>query len=120
MNGRQSRLLIAALSSGVLGWFALRRTTFARQLPAVVGERIVIPLGDFMRETTGGREENGVTDTTRMMRKVGRNRKISVGGKLYGPLGPELVGQSVEIEERDGRLVVFSEGDEVGSFEQQG
>ena len=120
MNGRHSRLLIAALSSGVLGWFALRRTAFVRQLPEVVEERIVLPLGDFVRETTGGGQDNGATGQARMMRKVGRNRKISVGGKLYGPLAQELVGQSVEVEERDARIVVFAEGDEVGSFERQG
>lgn len=119
MNGRQSRRVIAALSGGVLAWFILRRTALLRQVPDVVGQRIVLPFGDLLRDAAG-RDEAEQGASGRMTRKVGRNRKISVGGKLYGPLAPELVGQSVEIEDRNGQLVVFSGQDEVGAFERQG
>jgi hypothetical protein len=42
-----------------------------------------------------------------------------VYGKLYGPLAPELIGQQVEVEERDGRFVVWANGTEVNDFERQ-
>ena len=120
MNQRQARQLIAALSSAVLDIALLRRRmSLFQRVPEFVEERIVLPMGDFMREM-GSRYEGTRTTEGRMLRKVGRNRKISVGGKLYGPLDQGLVGQQVEVEERDGRIVVWSGGTEAGSFEQQG
>ena len=120
MNERQARLLLAAVSGGILGWLLLRRRAgLLQELPGIVEERIVLPMGDLMREAGGGRPEAEAAFEERMTRKVGRNRKISVRGKLYGPIEPELVGRQVEVEEQGSRLVVFSGPDEIGSFERQ-
>jgi hypothetical protein len=120
MNTRQIRGLIAVLSSGLLAWLVLRRrTALLQQLPDFVEEYIVLPMGDLVRDGRGNRLETNDGAPGRMTRKVGRNRRISVGGKLYGPLQQEYVGQQVEVEERDDRIVVFSGTNEVGSFERQ-
>ncbi len=120
MNERQARLLLAAISAGLLVWLLMRRRAgLLQELPGIVEERIVLPMGGFMREGLGAGAAGEQPFEERMTRKVGRNRKISVGGKLYGPLDPELVGQQVEVEEQQGRLVVFSGPDEIGSFERQ-
>ena len=120
VNPRQSRLMIGAASAAVLVWaFLRRRTTLLRSIPEFVEERIVLPMGDLVREARANLQAEPATATDRMTRKVGRNRKISVGGKLYGQLDQALVGEQVEVELRDGRLVVWSGQDEVGSFEQQ-
>jgi hypothetical protein len=120
MNARQLRGLIAALSSGLLAWLLLRRrTALLQQLPDFVEEYIVLPMGDLVRDGRGNRLEMNDGTQGRLTRKVGRNRRISVGGKLYGPLEQEFVGQQVEVEERDDRIVVFAGNNEVGSFERQ-
>ena len=120
MNQRQVRAVIAGLSGGTLVWlFQRRRSTVFGQLPKLWEERIVLPVGDFMRDARGPRPDVVPVSGERMTRKVGRNRKISVGGKLYGPLEPELVGEQVEVEERDGRIVVRVNGAETASFQLQ-
>ena len=120
MNGRQLRWLIAATSSGVLAWSFLRRRVAPFQtLPDFVEDRIVLPMGGRGRPELATDEEEVDVAGQRMTRKVGRNRRISVGGKLYGPLDQALVGQQVEVEERDGRIVAWYGSAEVGSFEQQ-
>ena len=119
MNKRHVRLLVSGLSSGILAWLLLRRRTPGFQaLPELMEERIALPVGG-MRVGPGSPQEGGEGTQGRMLRKVGQNRRISVDGKLYGPLSPELVGQQVEIEERDSQLVVWSGAVEVGSFERQ-
>ncbi len=116
----RSRWLIVALSSAVLvWWFVRRRTAVFRTLPEFVEERIVLPMGGLVRPASGSRQESNEVPAGRMTRKVGRNLRISVGGKLYGPLDQELVGQQVEVEERDGRIVVWSGSTKVASFDQQ-
>ena len=120
MNPRATRRLIAAISSAILSLVLLRRRGAAlRRVPEFVEARIVLPMGNRVREGLAGRQEEDA-DETSMTRKVGRNRKISVRGQLYGPLPQELAGQQVEVEERDGKIIVRSEGNEVGSFEQRG
>ena len=112
--------MIAIVSSAVLvWWFARRRTALFQTLPEFVEERIVLPMGGLVRPAAGSRQERDEAPTGRMTRKVGRNLRISVGGKLYGPLDQELAGQQVEVEERDGRIVVWSGSTEVASFDQQ-
>ena len=121
MNRRQVRRLIAAVSSAVLAWsFLRRRLALFQTLPEFVEERIELPIGgrSDLAEPEDNPEEDQINGQ-RMTRKVGRNRKISVGGKLYGPLDQALIGQQVEVEERNGRIVVWSGPAEVGSFEQQ-
>src|SRR5688500_12532908 len=118
MNHRQIRWLILALRSAVLvGVLARRRMALVQQLPAFVEERIVLPLGDRVRETVTPEISDAMAGG--VTRKVGRNRKISVGGKLYGPLEADLVGEQVDVEEREGRIVVFAGQNEVGNFERQ-
>ena len=119
MNQRQIRWLIIALSSAILaGVLARRRMALVQQLPEFVEERIVLPLGDRVRETVTPESSGAVAG--RVTRKVGRNRKISVGGKLYGPLEADLVGQQVVVDEREDRIVTFAGKNEVGNFERQG
>ncbi len=120
MNQRNVRALIAAVSGGTLVWLLQRhRSNVFGRLPGLVEESIVLPVGDFMRDARAPRPEAAPVAAERMTRKVGRNRKISVGGKLYGPLDAELVGEQVEVEERDGRIVVWSQGAETATFELQ-
>ena len=119
MNKRHARLLVSGLSSGLLAWLLLRRRTATSQaLPELVDEPIALPVGG-MRVEPGSPQAGGEGTQGRMIRKVGQNRRISVDGKLYGPLSPELVGQQVEVEERDSQIVVWSGPVEVGSFERQ-
>jgi hypothetical protein len=112
--------LLAAVSSALVALVLLRRReTVSGHIPDLVEERIVLPIGNLVRNATEiPADETGQTPE-RMTRKVGRNRKISVYGKLYGPLAPELTGQQVEVEERDGRFIVWAGSSEVGDFEQQ-
>ena len=118
MNRRDARRLIAAISSAILAWLLLRRRDMLlRNVPDFVEERIVLPMGDLAREGLASRREAGPAPGERMARKVGRNRKISVYGKLYGPLDPALIGRQVEVEERDDRFIVWADADEVGNFE---
>ena len=113
--------LIAAVGSALVALLMLRRRdTLIQSVPDFVEERIVLPMGDFVREGFGSRADDASPEPQeRLTRKVGRNRKISVYGKLYGPLESELIGQQVEVEERDGRLIVWAGGAEVGDFERQ-
>jgi len=120
MNQRTARALIAALSGGTLVWLLQRhRSNVFGHLPGLVEETIVLPMGDFIRDARSSRPDAAAALEERMTRKVGRNRKISVGGKLYGPLDAALVGEQVEVEERDGRIVVWSHGAETAAFELQ-
>ncbi len=120
MNQRNVRALIAALSGGTLVWLLGRhRANGFGRLPGIVEERLVLPVGDFMCDARASRPEAAPVPGERMTRKVGRNRKISVGGKLYGPLDAALVGEQVEVEERDGRIVVWTRGAETATFELQ-
>ncbi len=120
MTRRDPRWLIVALSSAFAAWFLVRRReTLLRSVPDFVEERIVLPMGDLMRESFGAEQAGSPSTPERMTRKVGRNRKISVYGKLYGPLDQELIGQQVEVEERDERFIVRSGAREVGDFERQ-
>ena len=119
MNTRHARLLVSSLSSGILAWLLLRRRAAPlRTLPELVEEPIALPVGGI-RVGPGSPQEGGEGTEGRMIRKVGENRRISVDGKLYGPLSPELVGQQVEVEERNSQLVVWSGPLEVGTFERQ-
>jgi hypothetical protein len=112
--------LLAAVGSALVALLLLRRReTLVQRAPDFVEERIVLPMGDLVRESLGSRPEAETEAQERLTRKVGRNRKISVYGKLYGPLEPDLVGQQVEVEERDGRFIVWAGGAEVGDFERQ-
>lgn len=118
MNEQKSRQLIAAISGTFLLWLVIgrRRAALLGTLPEIVEDRIVLPMGDWMREnkaTTRGE----IPTSGRMTRKVGRNRKISVGGKLYGPVEQHLVGEQVEVEEREGKVVVWFDNAEVGQFQ---
>ena len=120
MNRRQARRLIAALSSATIAGLLLRRRIGAQQtLPAFEEEQIVLPMGNFVPEAQAGRQDGDMAQGERMTRKVGSNRRISVGGKLYGPLDQELVGQQVEVEERDDKIVVYSNGNEAGTFDRE-
>jgi hypothetical protein len=120
MDTRITRWLLVTFSSAVLVALVLRRReTLMQTVPEFVEERIVLPMGDFFREGFAQRQPESTTSGERMTRKVGRNRKISVYGKLYGPIAADLVGQQVEVEERDNQLVVWSGTNEVGSFERQ-
>jgi hypothetical protein len=120
MNRPEARWLIVALSSALVAWFLIRRReTLIQTVPEFVEERIVLPMGDLMRENFGTRPPDQVSSSERMTRKVGRNRKISVYGKLYGPLDHDLIGQQVEVEEREGTFVVWSGSQEVGTFARQ-
>lgn len=110
--------LLAAVGSALVALLLLRRReTLVQSVADTVEERIVLPIGDFVREGPGNQSEESSDAQERLTRKVGRNRKISVYGKLYGPLEPELIGQQVEVEERDGRFIVWAGGAEVGDFE---
>ena len=112
--------LLAAVGSAVVALLVLRRRdTLLQNVPDFVEERIVLPMGDFVREGLGNRPDASAEPQERLTRKVGRNRKISVYGKLYGPLEVDLIGQQVEVEERDDRLIVWAGGAEVGDFERQ-
>jgi hypothetical protein len=119
MNEQRSRQLIVAISGTLILWIVIiRRRAAVLDLPGIVEDRIVLPMGDWMRENriaSRTTEPNG----DRKTRKVGRNRKISVDGKLYGPVEPALVGKQVEVEQRDGNVVVWFDNAEVGQFEQQ-
>lgn len=109
--------LLAAVSSVLVALVLLRRReTLIERVPEFVEEQIVLPMGDFVRDVGSHFE---TTTQERLTRKVGRNRKISVYGKLYGPLEPELIGQQVEVEDRDGRFIVWAGASEVGNFEHQ-
>lgn len=119
MHRRQSRRVIAAISSAVLAALLVRRTPLLRSVLLPADERWVLPLGDRIREAFVRGQDTVDTNDARMIRKVGRNRRISVGGKLYGPLEQDLVGKQVEVEEQDGMVVVWSDSAEVGRFEQQ-
>ena len=112
--------LIAAIGSALAAWVMLRRRdALLESVRESVQERVVLPMGDFVREGFSSRSEVSATTNGRLTRKVGRNRKISVYGKLYGPLEPELIGQQVEVEERDGRFIVWADGAEAGDFERE-
>lgn len=112
--------LLAAVGSALVALVLLRRReTLVQSVPDFVEERIVLPMGDFVREVRGNPGEESTEAQERLTRKVGRNRKISLYGKLYGPLDPELIGQQIEVEERDDRFIVWVGGAEVGDFERQ-
>ncbi len=119
MNSRQVRWLVAMLSGGVLAWFAVRRRQeLLSALPASVQdsiqERIVLPFTAF-----GDAQANDSLAETLpegMTRKVGRNRRISVHGKLYGPLDGEYIGQQVDVVETDGSIIVSLDGKSIGTF----
>ncbi len=118
MKPRQIRWLVAAASGAALAWIAIRRRQEIMQaLPTsvqdTIQERIVLPFSSLGAEQAAIGQE---TPSDAMTRKVGTNRRISVHGKLYGPLDSELVGLQVEVLERDGQLVVSHDGQEVGSF----
>ncbi len=119
MTRRQARLMIAMISSILLLWVVQRRRSMLQRLPELVEERIVLPVGDFVRDARAARQEPEGETSDRMARKVGRNRKISVGGKLYGPLDSALIGEQVEVEEHDGQLLIWAHGAEVARFEVQ-
>ncbi len=120
MNEQKGRQIIAAISGTVLLWLLIgrRRAALLGSLPEIVEDRIVLPMGGWMRENlaTPKTDEAG---SNRMTRKVGRNRKISVRGTLYGPVEQRLIGEQVEVEERDNTIVVWFDNVEVGQFEQQ-
>lgn len=111
--------LLAAVGSALVALLLRRRETLVQSISGNEEQQIVLPMGDFVREGLSNRTEGSAEAQERLTRKVGRNRKISVYGKLYGPLEPELVGQQVEVEERDGRFIVWIGGAEVGDFERQ-
>jgi hypothetical protein len=112
--------LLAAVGSVVVAWVMIRRREMVPStIPELEEDRIVLSMGNFVREGFDSRGEDGSAAQERLTRKVGRNRKISVYGKLYGPLEPELIGQQVEVEERDDRFIVWAGEAEVGNFERQ-
>jgi len=121
MNQRQLRWLVVALCSGAVAWVVLRQRRSALQgLPEIVEEWISLPIGPKGDKAPSQAAEVAALPEERLTRKVGRNRKISVHGKLYGPLEPTLIGAQVDVEERDDQIVVWSDDVEVGSFERQG
>jgi len=112
--------VLAAVGSALVALLMLRRRdTLIQSVPDFVEERIVLPMGNLVRDGSAARADEDTEAPERLTRKVGRNRKISVYGKLYGPLEAELIGQQVEVEERDGRFIVWAGGAEVGDFERQ-
>lgn len=120
MNEQKSRQMLAAISGTILVLLVIvrRRAALLANLPDIVEDRIVLPMGDWMRENRAATRGEEPT-AGRMTRKVGRNRKISVGGKLYGPVEQQLVGEQVEVEERDGKVIVWFRNAEAGQFEAQ-
>lgn len=120
MNNRQVRWLITAFSSAVIAWVVIRRRqelldALPEAMQDSIQERIILPLSNLhFREEAPTAPDAPQSDT--MTRKVGNNRRISVHGKLYGPLDAELVGQQVEVAEVDGQLIVSHEGREISTF----
>jgi len=107
------------LSGGLLAWIAVRRRqALLGALPAPVQEsiqeRIVLPFTAFSELQPDDAAED--TSTGGMTRKVGSNRRISVHGKLYGPLDSAYIGQQVDVVEADGSLLVSSGGEPIGTF----
>ncbi|MBA3947846.1 MAG: hypothetical protein H0X37_25245 [Herpetosiphonaceae bacterium] len=119
MNSRQVRWIVAMLSGGVVAWFAVRRRQeLLSALPSSVQdsiqERIVLPFTAFGDPPPNDPLTEAVPGS--MTRKVGRNRRISVHGKLYGPLDGEYIGQQVDVVETDGAIVVSLDGQQLGTF----
>jgi hypothetical protein len=112
-------VLVAGLS--LAAWLIRRASVMQVEHAAPEQAHIVLPLVDVVEESSLSR--TGLAASTvmgRLLRKVGRNQMISVGGKLYGPLDAGLIGRQVEVENRDAQVVVWSEQHEVGRFERQG
>ncbi len=136
MNTHHFRWLLLALAGALLGYVvAQRRKQLAAALPEPIvqqAERIVIPwttlerkldelwsgdaeapAGDEAAEAEDGEEAEG-EETQR--RKVSRRYRISYQNKQYGPLPESLVGQYVEVEERDGELYILHNGTPIANF----
>lgn len=117
MRARQFRWVIVAVSAGLVAWFAVRRrqellTALPPALQEQIQERIVLPFASF----TGDQPMEPALPENQMQRKVGSNRRISVHGKLYGPLDAEYIGQQVDVLEADETLTVSVDGTTIGTF----
>lgn len=139
MTQQQFRWLLLAIASGLLTFVVVRRR---QQLAAAIpqplidqAERFVIPWSALERnkpasataaqsaEDESTDDQNGEeeqNDDGVMRRKVSSTYRISFSGKRYGPLPEHLVGEYVEVEERDGNLFVLHEGQPIANFELQG
>lgn len=137
MNAHHFRWLLLALAGALLGYVVVqRRKQLAAALPEPLvqqAERIVIPWTALERKldelrsgdaevATGDEEaaepedgEEPEGDETQR-RKVSRRHRISYQNKQYGPLPESLVGQYVEVEERDGELYILHNGTPVANF----
>lgn len=137
MTQQQFRWLLLAIASGLLTFVVVRRRRqLAAALPQPIidqAERFVIPWTALERNKSANAaaqtveeespdEQNGEeeqSDDGVMRRKVSSGYRISFNGKRYGPLPEHLVGEYVEVEERDGQLFVLHEGQPIANFELQ-
>jgi hypothetical protein len=138
MTQQQFRWLLLAIASGLLTFVVIRRRQqLAAALPQPIidqAERFVIPwtalernkpadtsatqrVGDESSEDQSEEEEQSDDGVAR--RKVSSTYRISFSGKRYGPLPEHLVGEYVEVEERDSQLFVLHEGQPIANFELQ-
>jgi hypothetical protein len=138
MTQQQFRWLLLAVASGLLTFVVVRRRQqLAAALPQPIieqAERFVIPWTTLERNKTAGSaeqstqedaadEQNGEEeqdDGGVLRRKVSSTHRISFSGKRYGPLPEHLVGEYVQVEERDGTLFVLHEGQPIANFQLQG
>jgi hypothetical protein len=138
MTQQQFRWLLLAIASGLLTFVVVRRRQqLAAALPQPFidqAERFVIPWTALERnksanasaeqpaEDESTEEQNGEEEPSAdgvMRRKVSSGYRISFNGKRYGPLPEHLVGEYVEVEERDGQLFVLHAGQPIANFELQ-
>lgn len=138
MTQQQFRWLLLAIASGLLTFVVVRRRQqLAAALPQPIidqAERFVIPWTALERnkpaDTSAAQpvedentedqiDEEEQADDGVARRKVSSTYRISFSGKRYGPLPEHLVGEYVEVEERDGQLFVLHEGQPIANFELQ-
>lgn len=138
MTQQQFRWLLLAIASGLLTFVVIRRRQqLAAALPQPLidqAERFVIPWTALERNKTARTsaaqstedesaedqsDEEEQADDGVAQRKVSSTYRISFSGKRYGPLPEHLVGEYVEVEERDGQLFVLHEGQPIANFELQ-
>jgi|GEM_PF-6640132 hypothetical protein len=133
---RQVRWLLLALASGLITFVVVRRRqqiTEAIPQPLLEqAERFVIPWTTLERRRTPDvavdvsteqpdeevpEEEDEPDDSQR--RKVSSGHRISFRGKRYGPLPEALIGEYVEVEERDGKIFILHNGTPMATYDLQ-